>query len=487
MNFYKGYPLKQKIENFLSGHIYPILVIAVSLLIWSYRYFIPEASLMSISFYSLFLLSLPFLFISIFFKNTVYTIPIIFGMVFSLGVTGMGLDTFDIAVVGFLNVLLIILGMVIHLIRFKPSFKLKTLGVSLILISISFILPEFSKPFIPVGVMLSLLGVLYLFIYLYYANTIKGNQLHYLMRTFMLTGIMLTLQIVMMWFDGFLAWEGTDFILDFMKMFNLGSGSDPGWGNMNDLTIHVVLFASSTIYYLYKYPKKLFPWLYLAFSAFWIYLSNARGSMVTISILGAGAIIYAIFKRNKRQLINLLVTALISTIVVIIFLPSVEQIWTSFFDTIDFADPNSMLTGRLTLWFKHEDSAWLSFLRNPVLGTGWYNQLWILGETQARITIYHSTIFQVLATGGIFGMGVLIYHFVCIGRIFKKNMRFKAVSAFLFTYLLSQIHGLIDNTQYMIHFSVVTYITFALFDNLGDEADFLPIELRSKTKDGATV
>ena len=98
----------------------------------------------------------------------------------------------------------------IIVIKFKTNFKLK--NASMIIVSISFILPEFSKPFIPVGFMLSLLGVLYLIIYLYYANTIEGNQLHYLMRIFMLTGLMLTFQIILMWYDGFLAWEGTDFI-----------------------------------------------------------------------------------------------------------------------------------------------------------------------------------------------------------------------------------------------------------------------------------
>ena len=209
--------------------------------------------------------------------------------------------------------------MIVHVIKFKTNFKLKTLGASMIIVSISFILPEFSKPFIPVGFMLSLLGVLYLIIYLYYANTIEGNQLHYLMRIFMLTGLMLTFQIILMWYDGFLAWEGTDFTLDFMNMFNLGTGSVPGWGNMNDLTIHLVLFSASVIYYLYKYPTKLFPWLYLAFSAFWIYVSNARGSMVTVSVLGVGTVIYAVFKRNKRQLINLLVTAVICGIILLVF------------------------------------------------------------------------------------------------------------------------------------------------------------------------
>ncbi len=473
--------LKEKIESFLGGHIYPVGMVAISLLIWSYRYILPAEAVLPFSFYSLFLLSIPFFLVSIFYQNTIYTLPIIFGMVFSLGAPNMGLHTFDMALIGFLNVFLIIAGMITHIIIFKTEFKLKSLGLSLILVSISFILPEFSKPFLPVGAMLALLGVFYLVVYLYYANTIEGNQLHYLMRIFMLMGLFLVTQLVLMWYDGFLVYEGTDFILDFMRMFNLGTGSQPGWGNMNDLTIHLVLFSASVIYYLYKYPTQIFPWLYLAFIAFWIYVSNARGSMITVSVLGLGTVIYAIFKRNKRQLLNLLITLLIGTIVVYIFYPTIELIWTSFIETINFDDPDSMLSGRITLWFNHENSAWVSFLKNPVVGTGWYNQLWILGEQENRITIYHSTIFQVLATTGLFGFFVLIHQFICIGRLFAENIRFKAVSAFMLTYLLSQIHGLVDNTQYMVHFSIITYIVFAVFDNLGDEPDYLPNEL-IKTK-----
>jgi O-antigen ligase len=469
--------LKDKIEQLLGGHLYPVAMVAISLLIWSYRYTLPAENVLAFSFYSLFLLSIPFFLVSIFYKNTVYTLPIFFGAVFSLGAQDMGLHTFDMALVGFLNVFLIIAAMIAHVIIYKTKFKLKSLGLSLILVSISFILPEFSKPFLPVGTMLASLGVFYLIIYLYYANTIEGNQLQYLMRTFMLLGLFLTTQLVLMWYDGFLVYEGNDIILDFIRMFNLGTGSQTGWGNMNDLTIHLVLFSASVIYYLYRYPTKIFPWLYLAFIAFWIYVSNARGSMITVSILGLGTIIYAIFKRNKRQLLNLIITVFIGSIVVYIFYPTIEQIWTSFIETINFDDPDSMLTGRITLWFNHENSAWVSFLKNPVVGTGWYNQLWILGEQQNRITIYHSTIFQVLATTGLFGFFVLIYQFVCIGRLFVKNIRFKAVSAFMLTYLLSQIHGLVDNTQYMVHFSIITYIVFAVFDNLGDEPDYLPSEL----------
>lgn len=103
-----------------------------------------------------------------------------------------------------------------------------------------------------------------------------------------------------MWYDSFLVWEGIDFILDFMNMFNFGIGSVLGWGNMNDLIIYLVLFFVSVIYYLYKYFIKLFFWLYLVFFVFWIYVFNVRGFMVIVLVFGVGMVIYVVFKCNKR-------------------------------------------------------------------------------------------------------------------------------------------------------------------------------------------
>ncbi|SKC51205.1 Lipid A core - O-antigen ligase and related enzymes [Acholeplasma oculi] len=462
----RGFILRVTIENILKGHIYPILILSISFMIWTYRYFIGADDILNVTFYSLFLLTIPFLLISIFYKNTVYTIPILFGFVFCIGVVDMGLGSFDASVVGFLNVLLVLIGIVIHLIKYKVKIKLKTIGLSLVLAAISFILPELFKPFSLVGSMLGILGFFYLFIFLYYANTIEGNQLHYLMRVFAITGLMLTFQMVSMWVHGFTLWEGTDLIKDFIEIFPRGKESFPGWGNINDLTIHLVLFSCIVIYYLHKYPKSIFPWLYLGFIAFWIYISNARGSMVTITLSALACVIYAFFKRDKRQMINLLISFLLVVLILVIFEPLVTQVMDSFFNTINFDEPDTMLTGRISLWITHEKSAWNIFLKNPLIGSGWYNDLFILSPDENRITVYHSTFFHVLATGGIFGIIVLIYHFIKVYQLFKTHLVYKAVSAFFITYLISQFHGLLDNTQYMVHFSIITYIAFAVIENI---------------------
>lgn len=473
--------MKSKIEGFLGGHIYPVLMILISFAIWSFKYYIPDDEILSLSINCSFFLTVPFFLILVFYKNTVYTLPILLSMLFTLGVPNIGIETFDQAFLGFFNIGFVLFGTIIHLIKYRVRFKLKSVGLSLILVSISFIIPLLYTEIVPVAVLLSLLGPLYLFVYLFYANTITGNQVHYLMRSFASIGLFLSFQLVSMWYISYLSYEGTDVLRDFLFIFPKGSLSIPGWGNINDLTIHLVLISGTVIYYLHKYPKSIMPWLYLGWIAFWIYISGSRGSIVTITISAIGSVIYAIFKRNKRQLINLGISTLIAVALMYILSPLIKEVWDTFFATIDFDDPNYMLTGRVELWWDHEYSAWNEFLRYPWFGRGWYTELFLLSSSENRVTIYHSTIFQVLATGGIFGILILIYHWYQIGLLLRKNIKIKAVSAFIFTLILTGIHGLFDNTQYMLHYSIVTYAAFAVIDNVASSHTNDILEVAYKT------
>ncbi len=470
--------MKSKIERFLGGHLYPVLIVIISFVVWSFKYYIPDNIILTLSLSCLFLLTIPLCLVLIFYKNTIYTVPLMLALLFTLGAPNMGVDTFNLAIIGFINIALVIGGMIAHLVKYKVKLKLRSIGLSLILVSVSFIIPLIYTPFALLAIMLSLLGPLYLFVYLFYVNTIQGNQFNYLMRVFASLGLFLSFQMVAMWFVGFLSWEGTNLLRDFVSIFPQDLLNTPGWGNVNDLMIQLILFSSSVIYYLHKYPKNIMPWMYLGWIAFWIYVSNGRGSIIAITLFSLGCVVYAIFKHDKRQLLNLGVAALIAIILMLILSPLVQSAFESFFSSITFYDPNTMLSGRLTLWINHEYSAWNEFLRYPIFGRGWYTAPSILELDEVRLTMYHSTFFHILATGGIFGILVLGFHWYQIGGLLKKHIKIKTVVAFTFAFILTQLHGLIDNTQYMIHYSIVTYIAIAIIDsyNFSAENDILEVE-----------
>src|SRR5690606_15951469 len=259
--------LKTRIENFLNGRIYPYVIVLISLIIWSFSLYLPIESQMSVTLYSLFLLTIPFCLLLIFFKNTAYTIPILYVILFTLGIQKMGIDTIDVATLGFIHIILVLIGFIYHLIRYRVHFKLKTLGLSLILASISFMIPLIYQPFDEVSLILILLLPLYTFIYLFYANTLTDAR-KTLMRTFVALGLMLSLQIVAIWIKGYTLLVDVNIFEDFFDIFP--DKITPGWGNINDLTIHLTLFTAGSIYYIDKYPKSIFPYLSIGWNAFWI-------------------------------------------------------------------------------------------------------------------------------------------------------------------------------------------------------------------------
>lgn len=454
--------MKTRIENFLNGRIYPYVIVLISLIIWSFSLYLPIESQMSVTLYSLFLLTIPFCLLLIFFKNTAYTIPILYVILFTLGIQNMGIDTIDVATLGFIHIILVLIGFIYHLIRYRVHFKLKTLGLSLILASISFMIPLIYQPFDEVSLILILLLPLYTFIYLFYANTLTDAR-KTLMRTFVALGLMLSLQIVAIWIKGYTLLVDVNIFEDFFDIFP--DKITPGWGNINDLTIHLTLFTAGSIYYIDKYPKSIFPYLSIGWNAFWIVAAEARGSILFMFILALILVIYIFVRRNKYQMINTSIAIFLAILLGVIIFPIVEYLWNEFIETLENQDLNKILTGRLDLWIDHELSAWNLFKQYPIFGYGWNTPSWIL-NSQNRITVYHSTIFQVLATAGIVGLIILLYQWVMIGKLFYNKRKSFGIFGFILVYIITQLHGLIDNTQYMVHYSIVTYVMFAVIENM---------------------
>ena len=121
--------------------------------------------------------------------------------------------------------------------------------------------------------------------------------------------------------------------------------------------------------------------------------------------------------------------------------------------------------GRVTLY----KEAMQIFMESPlhmVLGAGICYKT-VIGDTMAGIQlkpiIYHSTFFETLVMGGIFGIIMLIIHLIA-----KYKTTFKLPIIFSLTvgigFILVDIYGLIDNTYHMYYFMVPFVITLAVLD-----------------------
>ena len=79
---------------------------------------------------------------------------------------------------------------------------------------------------------------------------------------------------------------------------------DYGWGNINDVVIHLVLMMPAQIYYIIKYPKRLYNWFFPVLSAFMIFFSASRGGYISLA-LSIFAYIYLLIRYGtKRIFIN---------------------------------------------------------------------------------------------------------------------------------------------------------------------------------------
>lgn len=458
--------IKQRLEKFLAGHIYIFMVAMASLAIWSTAFYMPASQNINATFGGILVLAVIYFLILFFYENTIYTIPIILSLLFTIGIANINISSIETFTLGFIAGFLIIAGCIIHLIKFKVKPKLNALGLSLIAVAISFMVPVLYQPYTETLLLLSSMGLLYLFIFLFYSNTIKGNQMNYLFRNLAMIGLMLSLQLTIIFFHSLFTnpqFQNVNIYEHFLEIFPANKVDLPGWGNMNDLTIHIVLSCAAVFYYMRKYPKNLLPWLGLGWVAIWIMISFSKGSMVTIVIVFLGAVIYAIFKRDKRQIINLGIIFVIIAVIILLNLPIVTQLIEDYKESVD-AGPESFLSGRTKLWWDHELSAVELFKQFPVFGYGWDTPLFILAPGQNRTTIYHSTFFHVLATGGIFGLLALVFHFTQIGILLARKPMDVGKKAIIFTYVVTQFHGMLDNTQWMVHYTIMTLVMFAVID-----------------------
>lgn len=449
-----------KFKNFLSSFWYIIAIAFLSYLTWIFKFFFTGNLLINITFTMVLILSLIFGLILLLFDNTIYSIPIALSLLFSIGITGIDINTISVAALGFVSAAVIILSIVIHMFKFKVKIKLNNLGIGFILVAASFLIPLLYRGLTKENSLVSFLGPIYLLIYLFYSNTIKKDQISYLFRTLFIMSFLLSFQLIAIFVFGIIDCPEPNLYKAILHMIPRWDVNIVGWGNINDLTIHLILFSSSAIYYMRKFPTKIFPWLQLLFISFVIVVSFARGSMVALALLWGVVFILSIKYRKIGLLKKFMVTLLSILLILIIFNELTVDIINNFLNSLN-GGANNMLSGRLTLY----QYAIEAFKNYPFFGSGWgdldtFNNHW---SGYNRIVVYHSTFFHVLATGGIFGILILIFHLYQIFKLLFTHRNFAKI-AIAITYIITQLHGLFDNTQYMLNYTISTIIIFAVLE-----------------------
>ncbi len=387
----------------------------------------------------------------ILFEDTTVTLPTTLAILFFINKSNMDFET--VASFGFpyIGVGLFFLGPIVHLIRFKPRFRLNTFFWGFLLIGVSYLIPLLYLPFEISAIPVSMMGILYLLLYLFYANTLKGD-LRYLFRILLGINLLLTFQVFFYLYQGYL--QTPDLALIY-RLFS-GWNRNLGWANINDMCFYLALTFPSYLYFIFKHPKNPIFWFMMWLPMMAVILSKSRGGLLGFSFCLLFCLIFLLIKGNKTLIKNAMFFVVVSGMI-IYFSQDVFIVWWEFFTDSLGDDLNQFSSGRIEIYQIGFDV----FKTYPLFGGGWTSLINL--RPDSRLFMYHSTLVQSLAAMGLFGLFALLVHY---GQVFRFLLRYRTLekSLFLIGYLASQIHGLIDNVQYAVPYSILMVLFLALFE-----------------------
>lgn len=403
-----------------------------------------------------FLLILSVLLIS--FKNTIYTIPVIFALMYSYNQLNPNLNMID----GFNFIYLIpaslFTSIIIHLIRFKPTFKMGVLTKPYLWIAVAYIASIFYVDITITYIQLSFVGFIYLLLYQFYLQTSHTDE-SYLVRILFFASLLLVLEFTYSIAYGFFT-ENTSLSLINRVLIGMEESwyrEDYGFGNINDVAIHLTLLIGAQFYYSIKYPKQILFWIVPLFSGFIILLTASRGGYIGILTAYIIFIPYMIKNTTKIGKKHALYVLLLVCVALTVLNPLIKIAFNlavqGGFDNLD------NFTSDRTILYKN---ALTVFKKYPIFGGGW--EAMVDRVNPDRIQVFHSTIFQTLAVMGIFGIISLIYYFHRTFKYLFKN-RSLIKDMLLIGIISSQVVGLVDNTMYMLLYTIATLMIFSLLEN----------------------
>ncbi len=295
----------------------------------------------------------------------------------------------------------------------------------------------------------------YLILYIIFINGIKKIDLANLATVFSYLALLLTFECLYKIIELNLT--------PFTSIFFLG------WGVCNEAGI-MICFSVPFIFYLICNTKRLsyiiFNTLKLIIAIIGVLLTTSRASYLCLLVGIPILFIFSLFynKNKKLYAIYSLSILLILTIFIIIYLPNINN----FIKTIINANFSNGLESNSRIELYKE--AIEIFKTNPlysILGAGICTKTGYNDSSfgyQLVPIIYHSTFFETLVMGGVFGILMLLLHLFEKYRNVSK-LKDKTKIFLILGYIGIDLYGLIDNTYHMFYYMIPLVITLAVIDN----------------------
>jgi O-antigen ligase len=374
--------------------------------------------------------------ILLFSKNTIHVLPFFFNMMFMISQTEWSLETIPIYL--FVLPVLMALAFVIHYIKFRHGWVKGKLLFPLLLMLSAMVFSIFNTEIIDINYVFYLvIGLFYVLIYIFFIQTIKGDNLDYIIRLFMVLGLLISFQVLVYYLN-------TEDVLTALESKSI----DLGWGISNFIATYLIIFISVSVYYVKTKKLKIISTLIIAFEIIMLLFTLSRGGVLAFVAL-VPLLVYYLYHGQKNKLTITMYLFLLGILLTVIFtlrtdyfMPLLER-----FKNLKITEGN----GRVELWIQAYDK----FRTYPIFGAGLFAR--VEGD---YFGFYHNTIMHTLASLGIVGFISLLWQAFVVIKIFMKQMTLEK-GILLIALIGANLHGMVDNVYFMPQFMILFFVVIA--------------------------
>jgi O-antigen ligase len=448
-------PRMKPFEKYLNSGYYIMTVLAITYVSWLFKESTPPFGFNVVNMIGMMVLLFLMTTLLVLYRNTLYITPIIVGILYIISRHDLTFDT--TAQIGFPHVAMFVflLGPVIHYFKFKPVLKKGALFWGLLLIAIAYIIPILYTPFEYAGIAPTFIGLVYFLFYVILVSTVEG-RMDYLMKIMLGLCLLLSVQLYTVVIRGMISHADMPFYNAFYQGVGRSWYSNFGWGNINDVVFYISLTFPSIAYFIIKHPNRLVYWLMLFIPSFAVALSGSRGGLIGFSI-SFGAVAYVLYKHRSAVISRTGIYVVAGFLLLLIINYRIVELILLFFMSSLNGGFNTFTSFRIEIYLE----GLKIFMMYPLFGGGWLSINWF--EFDGRLFMFHSTIIHVLATMGLFGLGALILHYKEVLGVFIRNITLEK-KLLLAGYGAVQIHGLVENVQFSVQFSVLVVLIFSIIE-----------------------
>ena len=337
-------------------------------------------------------------------------------------------------------------GFFFFFIKNKVKFKKSRFLLPSLVFCAAVILSGLFTPFYANSVnfmMMAVFVLLYLFIVLVLFNGIDKLEFHYIARALFTAGLIIATQILIAYI------RAGGFALGLLDK----TTTEIGWGMSN--TAAAALSMCIPAAFLLA-AKSKFNIVYIVAAVYFILgvlFTKSRGGVLVMALLLPFSIGFMLFQTPKGKRLRAGITLLMCLVGFIILLLA---FWEDIGEVVEYIFRRGMEdSGRIDMY----KEAFNAFLKHPFFGVGWKYIYGGTGDPYAIFYTVHSTVFQYIASGGIFLTLSAIWLFGKRYLTFYADYRPYHIF-FLLSLLSHDLYGLIDNTATLPYCIMIAGIIF---------------------------